>query len=130
VTELGAGSSSSTLGSGFTPQGFYNYRKVAFTIGWQSNILALLHGDFLQKRAERLAREREQLLADISARQRRVAALQSELGQLEAQNLLELEQRRTAAELQLRQERDALRRLEDRLKRVEQQRGTPPPPKP
>jgi hypothetical protein len=130
VTELGAGSSSSTLGSGFTPQGFYNYRKVAFTIGWQSNILALLHGDFLQKRAERLAREREQLLADISARQRRVAALQSELGQVEAQNLLELEQRRTAAELQLRQERDALRRLEDRLKRVEQQRGTPPPPKP
>jgi hypothetical protein len=130
VTELGAGSSGSTLGSGFTPQGFYNYRKVAFTIGWQSNILALLHGDFLQKRAERLAREREQLLADISARQRRVAALQSELGQLEAQNLLELEQRRTAAELQLRQERDALRRLEDRLKRVEQQRGTPPPPKP
>jgi hypothetical protein len=130
VTELGAGSSSSTLGSGFTPQGFYNYRKVAFTIGWQSNILALLHGDFLQKRAERLAREREQLLADISARQRRVAELQSELSQLEAQNLLELEQRRTAAELQLRQERDALRRLEDRLKRVEQQRGTPPPPKP
>jgi hypothetical protein len=29
--------------------------------------------------------------------------------------------------VQLRQERDALRRLEDRLKRVEQQRGTTPP---
>jgi hypothetical protein len=126
VTELGAGGGSSAT----APAGFYNYRKVAFTLGWQSNILALLHGDFLQKRADRLAREREQLLADIGARQRRVAALQTELNRYEAQNLLELEQRRAAAEMQLRQEREALRRLEDRLKRVEQQRGTSPTPQP
>ena len=130
VTELGAGSSSSTLANGLSSQGFYNYRKVAFSFGWQSNVLALLHGDFLQKRADRLAREREQLLADITARQRRVAALEIELNRIEAQNLLELEQRRAAAEVQLRQERDALRRLEERLKRVEQQRGTTPPTKP
>ena len=130
VTELGAGSSGSTLAGGLTPQGFPNYRKVAFTLGWQSNILALLHGDFLQKRAERLARERQELLASIGERQRRVAALELELDRYEAQNLLELEQRRAAAEMQLRQERDALRRLEERLKRVEQQRGTPPVPRP
>ena len=129
VTELGAGSSSATTPSALA-QGFPNYRKVAFTLGWQSNILALLHGDFLQKRAERLARERQELLASITERQRRVAALQLELDRYEAQNLLELEQRRAAAEVQLRQERDALRRLEDRLKRVEQQRGTPPSPQP
>jgi hypothetical protein len=127
VTELGASSSSSTIGDVTVPQGFPNYRKVAFTLGWQSNVLALLHGDFLQKRAERLARERQQLLADIGERQRRVTALELELDRYEAQNLLELEQRRAAAEVQLRQERDALRRLEDRLKRVEQQRGTTPP---
>ncbi len=130
VTEIGAGSSTSSIVDGITPQGFPNYRKVAFTLGWQSNILALLHGDFLQKRAERLARERAQLLSDITDRQRRVAALQVELDRYEAQNLLELEQRRAAAEVQLRQERDALKRLEDRLKRVEQQRGTQPTVKP
>ena len=130
VTELGAGSASNTTGDDLSSQGFYNYRKVAFTFGWQSNILALLRGDFLQKRADRLAREREQLLADVTARQRRVAALEIELDRLEAQNLLELEQRRAAAEVQLRQEREALRRLEDRLKRVEQQRGTTSPTKP
>jgi hypothetical protein len=129
VTELGAGSSESST-SGVAPQRFYNYRKIAFTLGWQSNIMALVRGDFLQKRAERLAREREQLLADINDRQRRVASLQSELDRYEAQNLLELEQRRAAVETQLRQERDALRRLEDRLKRLEQQRGTQPPQKP
>ena len=121
VTELGAGSGGSTA-----PAGFYNYRKVAFTLGWQSNVLAMLRGDFLQKRADRLAREREQLLADIGARQRRVAALEIELDRYEAQNLLELEQRRAAAEVQLRQEREALRRLEERLKRIEQQRGISP----
>lgn len=130
VTELGAGSSSNTLGDGIAPKGFYNYRKVAFTLGWQSNILGLLRGDFLQKRADRLASERAQLLTDISERQRRVAALELELDRYEAQNLLELEQRRAAAEVQLRQEKDALRRLEDRLKRVEQQRGTSQPPQP
>ena len=120
VTELGAGSSSSTAS-------FYNYRKFAFTLGWQGNVLALFRGDFLQKHADRLAQERAQLLTDISERQRRVAALELELDRYEAQNLLELEQRRAAAEVQLRQEKDALRRLEDRLKRVEQQRGTQPP---
>ena len=128
VTELGAGSGSSTDAAG--TEGVYNYRKVAFTLGWESNVQALLHGDFLQKRADRLASEREQLLADIAARQRRVATLEIELNRLEAQNLLELEQRRAAAEVQLRQERDALRRLEDRLKRVEQQRGSTSPTKP
>ena len=129
VTELGAGSSESST-TGLTPERFYNYRKIAFTLGWQSNVMALVRGDFLQKRAERLAREREQLLADIGDRQRRVAALQTELDRFEAQNLLELEQRRAATELQLRQEKDALRRLEDRLKRLEQQRGAQPPTKP
>ena len=130
VTELGAGSGSSSSADVLTPGAFYNYRKFAFTIGWQSNFLALVRGDFLQKRADRLAAEREQLLEDITVRQRRVAALELELGRYEAQNLLELEQRRAAAEVQLRQEREALRRLEDRLKRVEQQRGTPTPTKP
>jgi hypothetical protein len=129
VTELGAGSSESST-TGLAPERFYNYRKIAFTLGWQSNVMALVRGDFLQKRAERLAREREQLLADISDRQRRVAALQTELDRFEAQNLLELEQRRAATELQLRQEKDALRRLEERLKRLEQQRGAQPPTKP
>jgi hypothetical protein len=129
VTELGAGSSENAS-SGLAPERYYNYRKIAFTLGWQSNVLALVQGDFLQKRADRLAHEREQLLADINDRQRRVAALQSELDRYEAQNLLELEQRRAAVETQLRQEKDTLRRLEDRLKRLEQQRGVQPPGKP
>ena len=103
----------------------YNYSKVAFTVGWQSNIFALLRGDFLQNRAAELERQRQGLLAEIAKRQQRIAALELEINRYEAQNLLELEQRRAQAESELRAEREALRRLEERLRRVEQQ--APPP---
>ena len=122
LTEVGA----STQQDPNIPETFlYNYSKVAFTVGWQSNIFALLRGEFLQSREAALRREREQLLAEIARRQQRIAALELEINRYEAQNLLELEQRRAQAEAELRQEREALRRLEERLRRIEQQQ-TPP----
>jgi hypothetical protein len=130
VTELGAGSPSVSEARPASP--FYNYRKVAFTLGWQSNIFALLKGDFLQSRVANLERARQALLAEITARQQRIAGLELELNRYEAQNLLELEQRRQQAETELRQEREALRRLEERLRRIEQQQPPQqsPPPRP
>jgi hypothetical protein len=123
VTELGAGSSSATPG---IPESYlYNYQKVSFSIGWQSNIFALLRGDFLQSRTAALERQRQLLLAEIARRQERIAQLEIEINRYEAQNLLELEQRRNAAEVQLREERASLQRLEERLRRIEQQ-VTPP----
>ena len=125
VTELGAGSAKVDPAAPATT--FYNYQKVAFTLGWQSNIFALLRGDFLQSRVARLERTRQELLAEITNRQQRIAALELELNRYEAQNLLELEQRRQQAEAELRQEREALRRLEERLRRVESQNPQNPP---
>jgi uncharacterized small protein (DUF1192 family) len=125
-TELGAGSAAPDSLNPNTV--YYNYNKAAFTIAWQSNIFALLRGDFLQNKAAQLERRRQGLLAQITERQRRIAALELEINRYEAQNLLELEQRRAAAEAELRQEREALRRLEERLRRVEQQNPTPRPP--
>ncbi|HVE79074.1 MAG TPA: hypothetical protein VNA89_09450 [Gemmatimonadaceae bacterium] len=118
-TELGAGSAD--VQETVPGSAIYNYSKVAFALSWQSNIFALLKGDFLQNRIADLERRRNELLAQISLRQQRIAALELELNRYEAQNLLELEQRRAAAEAQLRAEREALRRLEERLRRVEQQ---------
>ena len=125
-TELGAGSAEPDSANLTTT--YYNYNKVAFTIAWQSNIFALLRGDFLQNKAAELERRRQGLLAQITERQRRIAALELEINRYEAQNLLELEQRRAQAEAELRLEREALRRLEERLRRVEQQNPTPRPP--
>ncbi len=116
LTELGAGSAAFNTGR-------YNldYQKVAFQVGWQSNLFALVHGDFLERKEASLLRERQGLLAEIAVRQQRIAALELEINRYEAQGLLDLEQRRAAADVQLREERASLQRLEDRLKRVEQQ---------
>ena len=128
VTEVAG--SKGTSGVDDPATALYNYSKVAFVIGWQSNIFALLRGDFLSSRAALLERQRQELLAEITRRQQRIAALELEINRYEAQNLLELEQRRAQAEAELRQEREALKRLEDRLKRVEQQNPSTPPTPP
>lgn len=128
LTELFSGSAKPD--STNQPSYYFRYTKPAFTIGWQSNIFALLHGDFLQSRAAELERQRQGLLAEIQQRQQRIAALELEINRYEAQNLLELEQRRAQAEEELRQERETLQRLEERLRRVEQQQQPPPTNKP
>ena len=125
LTEIGAGSAEpdpTDIGESL----MYGYQKFAFTLGWQSNLYALLRGEFLQSRAALLERQRQALLAEIAERQQRIAALELEINRYEAQNLLELEQRRVQAEEELRQERAALKALEDRLRRIEQ--IAPPPP--
>ncbi len=121
-TELGAGAARSPSNSTTetAARALYNYSKFAFTIGLQSNIFALLKGDFLRTRVTQLERQREALLAEIQTRQQRIAALELEINRYEAQNLLELEQRRAAAEAELRAEREALQRLEERLRRIEE----------
>jgi hypothetical protein len=126
-TELGAGAarSPSNTTTETAARALYNYSKFAFTIGLQSNIFALLKGDFLRTRVTQLERQREALLAEIQTRQQRIAALELEINRYEAQNLLELEQRRAAAEAELRAEREALQRLEERLRRIEER--APPP---
>ena len=128
LTELATGSSDADTAN-FGSSYVYNYQKVAFTLGWQSNIFALLRGDFLQNRVAALDRERQQLLAAMEQRQQRIAALELEINRYEAQNLLELEQRRAQAEAELAAEREALRRLEERLRRIEQQQQPAPPPR-
>lgn len=134
LTELGAGSAASDTSSNPTSaqraSRIYNYSKMVFSLGWQSNLFALLKGDFLQNRAAELERARQALLAEIQTRQQRIAALELEINRYEAQNLLELEQRRAQAEAELSAEREALKRLEDRLRRVESQTGTPSNPTP
>jgi len=132
LTELGAGSSATNTDTTQAAKAsrIYNYSKVVFSLGWQSNIFALLKGNFLQDRAAELERARQALLSEIQARQQRIAALELEINRYEAQNLLELEQRRAQAEAELSAEREALKRLEDRLRRVESQTGTPTPTPP
>jgi len=113
-----------------TAASLYNYSKFAFTFAWQSNVLGLVHGDWLAQEQQQLQKEVATLQTEITARQQRIASLELEIQRYEAQNLLEIEQRRAAAEQALRQEKEALQQLEDRLQRLEQNQASPPPPPP
>ncbi len=117
MTELGAGSP--RFAPSVPTSALYRYSKLDFTIGWQSNLFAIVHGDVLRNRVATLRRQQALLLAEIGQRQERIVELQGEIHRYEAQNLLELEERRAQAETQLRTETDALHRLEERLRRVE-----------
>lgn len=98
----------------------YGYSKFSFTLGWQNNVLALLRGHALERRVAELERQRLLLTTEIGARQQRIASLEQEINRYQAQNLLDLEQRRSQAEQELRSEREALQKLEERLKKLEQ----------
>jgi multidrug efflux pump subunit AcrA (membrane-fusion protein) len=126
VTELGAGSQKIDPAEAATA--IYHYTKFSFTLGWHSNIFALFKGHFLENREAALRHQRDQMLAEVSKRQARIAELESLVKQYEAQNLLELEQRREAAQAELKAESEALHRLEERLKRIETETGTPQAP--
>jgi hypothetical protein len=128
LTELAAGSAKPTAGD--PASALYRYSKINFSLGWQSNIFALLHGNVLQNRVAALRHEREVLLADIGQHQDRIVKLQGQIRRYEAQNLLELEERRAQAQSQLQTETDALHRLEDRLRRVESATDSGPPTAP
>jgi hypothetical protein len=126
VTELGAGSQKIDPTEAATA--IYHYTKFSFTLGWHSNFFALFKGHFLEDREAALRHQRDQMLAEVSKRQARIAELEVLVKQYEAQNLLELEQRREAAQAELQAESEALHRLEERLKRVEQETGGQAPP--
>jgi hypothetical protein len=132
VTELGTGSFNPVAGD--AASALYKYSKINIALGWQSNIYALLRGNVLQNRQSELLKQRDSLVAEIAQRQTKIAQLQGEIRRYEAQNLLELEERRTQAQSELQSETDALKRLEDRLRRIEAETegagGTPPTPPP
>lgn len=115
-TELGA-SRADTISAASK---LFGYSKFSFTLGWQNNVLALLRGHALDRRVAELERQRQLLTTEITARQQRIASLELEINRYQAQNLLELEQRRAQAEQELRSEREALERLEGRLHKLEQ----------
>ena len=124
LTEIAAGSAKPTAGN--PASALYRYSKFNFSLGWESNVLALLRGTPLRNRVAQLRKQREVLLAEIADHQVRITRLQGEIRHYEAQNLLELEERRAQAQTQLQSETDALHRLEERLRRVESETNTSP----
>jgi len=94
----------------------WSYRKVAFSVGWQTNALALVRGNKMEARVAEIERERDQLTREIRAGEQRVVALETQLRTVEGATEADRRSQRELLESKLREEQEALRRLQERLK--------------
>jgi hypothetical protein len=104
------------LGAGQGQPGSLAYQKFAVSLGWQTNLSALLRGNRMEQRTAQFAQQSAELRRQIEEGQGRVAALENQLKALLAAagagKQSEIEELRR----QLREEQDAVRRLQELLK--------------
>jgi hypothetical protein len=93
----------------------WSYSKAAFSVGWQTNLLALVRGNKMEERVAQMEREREQLTREIRAGEARVQSLEGQLRSVEGATEADRRAQRELLEQKLREEQEALRRLQERL---------------
>jgi hypothetical protein len=103
----------------------YNYRKWNLSLGYAGNLIDISRGVILRTRVTELTREQYRLRAEIANRERRIRALEVALRRAQAGELADIARRREELERQIQEERDAIRRAEERLQNIER---NPPPP--
>jgi uncharacterized protein YhbP (UPF0306 family) len=101
--------------AGSASKSSWSYSKVAFSIGWQTNALALVRGNRMEERVAQMERERDQLSREIRAGEARVSALEGQLRTVEGATEADRRAQRELLEQKLKEEQDALKRLQERL---------------
>jgi len=107
----------------------YNYTKFNVNLGYSGNIIDISRGVLLRTRITDLTREQQRLNAEIAVRGRRIAGLEVALRKAQAGELAGLATKRAELEKSVQEERDAIRRAEERLRSI-QQNQTPSSPAP
>ena len=110
LTELGAGAPLAEL------PGSVAYRKVALTVGWQTNARALFRGDRMRQAITATERAQAELRDAIAAGTARVEQLERQLRELTGRTAAERDTQKAELERLLQEELAALRRLQERLK--------------
>ena len=105
----------------------YNYRKFNVSLGYAGNLIDISRGVILRTRVTELTREQYRLRAEIANREKRIRSLEVALRRAQAGELADIARRREELERQIQEERDAIRRAEERLQNVERR---PPPSTP
>ena len=113
---------------GYNGSGFYsyNYTKFNFALGYSGNIIDISRGVLLRTRITELTREQQRLNAEIATRERRIRGLEIALRKAQAGELAEMANRRAELEKSVQEERDAIKRAEERLRSIQQNQGQPP----
>ena len=106
----------------------WNYRKLNLSLGYSGNIFDVARGVILRTRITDLTREQQRLRYEIAARERRIQGLEVALRRAQAGELAEMDRRRQDLERELQEEREQIRRANERLRDLEQGRtpGTTP----
>lgn len=120
AAELGAGTAKADPAA---PS--YVSQKVAFTVGWQANILTLVRGNRLEQRAEKLQQEQGDLQRDARMAQQQIDVIEGQIEVLRAISSQEKSAERADLERRLREEQDALRRLQELIKARDAARKPP-----
>jgi hypothetical protein len=125
-TELEEGGKSPSKGSLYT---VYNYTKFSVSIGYNGNLHDIAHGAVLRARVGELEQEQIRLRAEIAQREHRIQTLEASLQKAQSGELAEVAKRREQLDAQVQEERDAIRRAEERLQQLQgsQSPSTTPP---
>jgi len=126
-TELEEGGKSPSKGTLYT---IYNYTKFNVAIGYSGNLHAISHGTFLRTEVTDLEREQARLQREIALHEENIAQLENSLRKAQAGELAEVAKRREALESQINEEREAIKRAEDRLRQLQEGGAKPPPTTP
>ena len=110
--------------------GLYNYTKYNVAIGYSGNIIDISRGVLLRTRITELTREQQRLNAEIVQRGRRIAGLEVALRKAQAGELAGMAARRAELERSVQEEREAIRRAEERLRQIQTQQTPPATPAP
>jgi len=108
----------------------YNYAKYNLSLGYSGNLVDISHGVILRTRITELTREQQRLKYEIAERNRKIRGLEVALTKAQSSEVATLEQRRSDLERQVQEEREQIRKAEDRLRQLEQNQTKPANPTP
>jgi hypothetical protein len=104
------------LDAGQGKTGSASFQKVAFSLGWQTNLLTLVRGNQMEARTLEYERAADALKQQIQAGEARVQALEAQLRSLQATTASGQSTAIDDLRRQLQEERDAVARLQELLK--------------
>lgn len=113
---------------GRNPSGglIYNYTKMNISLGYRGNAVDIARGILLRTHISALTREQQQLRFEIAERNRRIAGLQVALRDAQAGELANIQQRRNQLQQQIDEEREAVRKAQERLDDLSRRQGQTP----
>ncbi len=116
ATELEEGTGSN---GGTDPLRHYNYTKLNVSLGYKANVFEVAGRSRMRSRVSELEQERLELRGEIARREDQIGRLEAQLRTTQAGELAEILDRRRQLEARIEEEREAIRRAEERLRQLE-----------